>query len=114
MRLSPGQIAKRRLFGHRTGCHNCTRRRVPREPASRRRPTSASDTMDSAPPAANEPAAGPTSPDLKAPKRPHSLSHRVMRGGAWSLAGRIGSMGSLFLLNVVLARLGNADYSAFL
>jgi O-antigen/teichoic acid export membrane protein len=41
--------------------------------------------------------------------RPRKLAHRILSGGAWSLAGRIGSMGSLFLLTVVLARsLGSA------
>lgn len=46
---------------------------------------------------------------------PKSLSRRILGGGAWSLAGRIGSMGSLFLLNVVVARsLSKGEYSAFL
>lgn len=44
-----------------------------------------------------------------------SLSRRLVRGGAWSILGRIGSMGALFAMNVVLARnLSKADYSAFL
>jgi O-antigen/teichoic acid export membrane protein len=44
-----------------------------------------------------------------------SLTHRILSGGAWALAGRVGSMGSLFLLNVLLFRtLPTRDYSAFL
>jgi O-antigen/teichoic acid export membrane protein len=44
-----------------------------------------------------------------------SLTHRILSGGAWSIAGRLGSLGSLFLMNIVLARyLPTADFSAYL
>ncbi|MCC6494485.1 MAG: lipopolysaccharide biosynthesis protein [Pirellulales bacterium] len=44
-----------------------------------------------------------------------SLSRRILSGSAWSIAGRIGSMGSLFVLNALLARtLDKPEYAAFL
>lgn len=68
--------------------------------------------------ASDSPAAAgdvPEAPARQATARPRSLTQRVLSGGAWSLAGRIGSMGSVFLLNVLLARaLPTDDYSAFL
>jgi O-antigen/teichoic acid export membrane protein len=59
--------------------------------------------------------AEPPLPDGMRKSGQKSLSRRVLAGGAWSLAGRIGSMGSLFALNVVLARsLGPEGYAPFL
>jgi O-antigen/teichoic acid export membrane protein len=50
---------------------------------------------------------------VQAPAR--NLSQRIVRGGAWSIAGRLGSVGSLFLMNVVLAHsLTKNEYAAFL
>ena len=42
--------------------------------------------------------------DPSSAPKPRKLAHRILSGGAWSLAGRVVSMGSLFLLTVVLAR----------
>src|SRR5262245_1803642 len=75
-------------------------------------PNRVDDAMD-----ASTAADGPTGQNAATPSSapPRSLSHRVLSGGAWSMAGRVGSMGSLFLLNVVLARaLSKQEYSAFL
>jgi O-antigen/teichoic acid export membrane protein len=63
------------------------------------------------------PASDPTAVDVDAvpPKVRTTLSHRTLRGGAWTLASRIGSMGSLFLLTVVLARsMPKSESAAFM
>lgn len=71
--------------------------------------------MDAVGAANDEPSAAGLSSATEPRAAPRSLSQRVVRGGAWSLAGRVGSMGSLFLLNVLLARtLSDADLSAFM
>jgi O-antigen/teichoic acid export membrane protein len=50
---------------------------------------------------------------VQAPAR--NLSQRIVSGGAWSIAGRLASVGSLFLMNVVLAHaLRKNEYAAFL
>ncbi len=49
------------------------------------------------------------------PKVGTTLSHRILRGGAWTLVSRVGSMGSLFLLTVVLARsMPKSEAAAFM
>ena len=54
-------------------------------------------------------------PDVRQNGTSKSFSRRIIDGAAWSIAGRLGSMGSLFVANVILARsLDTADYSAFL
>jgi O-antigen/teichoic acid export membrane protein len=42
------------------------------------------------------------------------LSHRILRGGAWSVLGRVGSMGCFFLTQVLVARFAATEYAAFL
>jgi len=66
--------------------------------------------MDVGPAARDQP-----SEVVSAPAKSPNLARRILSGGAWTLLGRIGSIGSLFLLHVLLARtLDKADYSAFL
>jgi O-antigen/teichoic acid export membrane protein len=65
--------------------------------------------VDPATPAIDDP-----SSSTPQPAKQRKLSHRILSGGAWSLVGRIGSMGSLFLMTAVMARLPKAELSAYL